>query len=422
MKPGDLDLCDLTNFEKGFPHEYFRVLRAEAPVLWHPAPERGQSANSIAPVTQGFYVVSRYADVVSVSRQPEIFSSQVGATNLYDPAPQLLADQQQILINMDPPRHVKYRRLVSRVFTPRMVALIEPRIRAHAERIVRAVEEKGECEFVTDIACELPLVLICEFLGIPVEDREQIFEWSNCYIGRDDPDYVDNAEKADQASIDFYLYNTQLAEKKRANPDDTLISRLLNEEVDGEKLSFHDFNLFVLLLAIAGNETTRNATSHGMRLLAEYPEQRELLQSDLEAHLPGFVEETLRFSPSVVHFRRTTTRETELHGVSIPAGAKVVIFYPSANRDEDFFDDPDRFDITRNPNPHLAFGIGEHYCLGANLARMQLRSIFRELLNRLPDIAVHGSPRRLRGNFIDGIKEMRVRYTKAAGEGEVPAR
>jgi cytochrome P450 len=189
------------------------------------------------------------------------------------------------------------------------------------------------------------------------------------------------------------------------------VSKLVNGDVDGEQLTEHEFNSFVLLLAVAGNETTRNATSHGMRLLSEHPEQYEILRSDPERYVPTFIEEVLRFSPSVIHFRRTVAQETELRGVRMAPGTKVGLFYGSANRDEDVFSEPNRFDVTRDPNPHLAFGVGEHFCLGASLARMQLRTIFHEVVTRLPDMNVSEPPRRLRGNFIDGIKEMRVRYT-----------
>lgn len=410
MKPGDLDLFDVDNFADGFPHEYFAMLRREQPVSWQPAPT-GAKADGPMPVEDGFFAITKHADVVEVSRRPDVFSSEIGGTNIHDPKKDDLDQLRQIMINMDPPRHAKYRRLVARTFTPRAVAEIEPSIREHSKRVVDAVAADGSCEFVTQLASELPLILICEFLGFPQEDRGKVFDWSNRMIGFDDPEMTDGAEDRTAASMELYLYANEIAAQKRANPDGTLVSKLINGDVEGVALTEHEFNSFVLLLAVAGNETTRNATSHGMRLLDENPEQHEILRSDLERHLPGFVEEILRYSPSVIHFRRTTARETELRGVKMAKGTKVAMFYSSANRDEDVFENPDVFDISRDPNPHLAFGVGEHFCLGASLARMQLRCIFREIVTRLPDIELAAPLRRMRGNFIDGVKEMPVRYT-----------
>lgn len=410
MRPGDLDLFDVDNFADGFPHEYFAVLRREDPVHWQPPPAN-QNPTGVMPIEGGFYAVTRHADVMEVSRRPDVYSSELGGTNLHDPMPEDLENLRQIMINMDPPRHAKYRRLVARTFTPRAVTAIEPAIRTHASRVVDEIAAGGECEFVTQLASELPLILICEFLGFPQSDRGKVFDWSNRMIGFDDPEMTEGAEDRKQASMELYLYANEIAAQKRATPDQTLVSKLINGDVEGVALTEHEFNSFVLLLAVAGNETTRNATSHGMRLLDEFPDQYALLRGDPERHLPGFVEEILRFSPSVIHFRRTTAEETVLRGVSMPAGTKVAMFYSSANRDEEVFEQPNAFDITRDPNPHLAFGVGEHFCLGASLARMQLRCIFRELVTRLPDMSLAAPPRRMRGNFIDGVKEMRVRFT-----------
>jgi len=401
MRPGDLDLCDLDQFDGGFPHAYFAVLRREDPVHWNPEPGG-----------RGFYAVTRHEDLIHVSRHPVLFSSWQGGTNIWDlEDPADLENQRSMMLNMDPPQHVKHRRLVQKGFTPRMVRQLEPRIRDAAREIVDRIASKGECEFVSEIASELPLVLICELLGVPVEDRHKVFEWSNRLIGFDDPEYQTSLADGKQAAAEMWLYAHQLAQRKRESPDDTLVSRLVNGQVDGEALTEQQFNNFFLLLAVAGNETTRNMTNHGMRLLTGHPEQKALLLSDLDRLLPGAIEEFLRYSPPVMHFRRTVTAPTVLRDVSLEPGDKVVLFYPSANRDEAVFESPDRFDITRDPNPHLAFGIGEHFCLGANLARMQLHCIFRELLTRLPDIRVSGPVKGLRGNFIDGIKSMPVSFT-----------
>jgi cholest-4-en-3-one 26-monooxygenase len=400
MKPGDLDLCDLSHFDGGVPHDYLRVLRQQAPVHWNPEPDG-----------PGFWAITRYDDLIHVSRTPKVFSSWLGGTNIPDHPPEELEQMRTMMLNMDPPQHVKYRRLVQRGFTPRMVGRLEPRIREAARQVVDAVAQKGECDFVSELASPLPLILICELMGVPPEDRDRIFDWSNRLIGFDDPEFAGSPDEGKQAAAEMWLYAHGLANQKREDPDDTLISKLVNGEVDGEKLTELEFNNFFLLLAVAGNETTRTVTSHGMRLLHEHPEQRDLLLSDVDRFLPGAIEEIVRFNPPVIYFRRTVTEPTEVRGVSMDRGTKVAMFYPSANRDEDVFLDPDRFDITRDPNPHVSFGIGEHYCLGANFARMQLRCIFREILNRLPDIELCGEVTRLRGNFVDGIKSMPVRFS-----------
>lgn len=414
MQPGDLDLFDVDNFSEGFPHEYFAMLRRDDPVHWQPPPAQTNTDGPM-PVQGGFFAITKHSDVVEVSRRPDVFSSEVGGTNLHDPEKDQLASLRQIMINMDPPKHAKYRRIVARTFTPRAVQEIEPAIRRHSTRVVDEVARDGSCEFVTQLASELPLILICEFLGFPQKDRHKVFDWSNRMIGFDDPDMTEGAEDRTAASLELYMYANEIAAQKRAEPDGTLVSKLINGDVEGVSLTEHEFNSFVLLLAVAGNETTRNATSHGMRLLHDHPEQRETLRSDLETHLPTFVEEILRFSPSVIHFRRTATEDAEIRGVKVPKGSKVAMFYSSANRDGDVFANPDTFDVTRDPNPHLAFGVGEHFCLGASLARMQLRCIFREIVSRLPDIHLSAPLRRMRGNFIDGVKEMPVRFTPEAG-------
>lgn len=407
-RPGELNLFDPDTYRLGAPHAYLRRLRREAPVCWHEKP--GTEVRCISPLETGYWVLSRYQDVIDVSRNPRRFSSQVGTCFLMDPGPDALPGLQAMLVNMDPPSHVRYRRLVQRGFTPRMVADLEPRIRAHARRIVDNVARKGSCEFVTELACELPLVLICELMGIPEEDRKQIFDWSNALIGADDP-YLNGGADTTQVSVQMWMYSNDLAAKKRANPDDTLISKYVNGDVEGAPISDFELNNFFVLLSVAGNETTRNATSQFMRLMSEHPDQFELLRSDLDRLLPGAIEEALRYASPVVSFRRTAMEDTEIRGVRIKKGDKVLLSYPSANRDEEVFDEPDRFDIRRSPNHHLAFGIGEHFCLGANFARMQLRCILREVISRLPDIHVVKPPRLQRSNLIAGITEMRVEFT-----------
>jgi cholest-4-en-3-one 26-monooxygenase len=320
---------------------------------------------------------------------------------------------QSIMLNMDPPQHVKYRRLVQKGFTPRRVKTLESRTRDLFTQIIDRVAGRGECEFVADLAAELPLQVICEMVGVPFEDRHLIYDLSNRLIGFDDPDFQTTEEDGKIAAAEMYAYAQGLFEKREANPGDDVVSRLVDAEVDGARLTPHEFNSFFLLLMVAGNETTRTAASHGMHLLIQHPEQRQRLLDD-PSLIPSAAEEIVRFEPPVMSFRRTATRDTELRDVEIRAGEKVTLWYPSANRDEDLFPDPDTFDITRSPNEHLSFGIGEHFCLGANLARLELRVIFEELLRRLPDIELAGDPRMLRSNFINAIKYMPVKFSPGA--------
>ncbi len=414
MKPGDIDLSHPDTFEHGPPHEYFSLLRRERPVCWNEVREEpGRRLQQ----TRGFYSVTRHEDLVHVSRSPRIFSSALGGAMIMDMEgdEQGLAMVRTMMITMDPPEHVKYRRLVQRGFTPSMVRKLEAHIRAASARVVDAVARKGSAEFVEDLAMSLPMELICELMGIPPGDRRQVFDWSNQMIGFDDPDITSSLGDQDSATLQMWMYSNQLAARKREEPDETLMSQLANGEVDGQKISEMELNNFFVLLAIAGNETTRTATSQGMLALCENPEQYELLRSDVERYLDGAVEEILRYTSPVMHFRRTVTEDTELNGVPLRRDDKVVLWYPSANRDESVFgDDAQRFDITRDPNPHVAFGIGEHFCLGANLARMQLRCIFREMLTRIPDLRMVGAPQRLRSTLIDGIKQMPVEFTPEA--------
>jgi cholest-4-en-3-one 26-monooxygenase len=412
LRPGDLDLSDPDVFVShgGPPHEYLAMLRREAPVSWNPAPT---ARAGMTPVKQGFWVLSKHEDVHAVSRNPKLFSSFEGGPFVWDMDEQAMAGQRLMLLVMDPPQHVKYRRLVQRGFTPRMVEKLEPTIRKHARAAMDRVVRKGECEFVEELACELPLTLICELMGIPAEDRRQIFEWSNALIGGDDPDM--RVENQMAVAAQMWMYSNKLAAEKKAKPDDTLISAYVNGSVEGEAITEAEFNNFFLLLAVAGNETTRNATSQFVRLMLEHPDQWALLKSDVDRYLPGAIEEALRFAPPVLHFRRTAMEDTQIRGQRIRKGEKVYLSYPSVNRDEDVFGPTSmRLDITREKNDHLAFGIGEHFCLGANFARMQLSCILREIATRMPDLALVGQPAFQRSSLIAGIKRMPVRFTPEA--------
>jgi cytochrome P450 len=390
------DVSDPATFAEGFPHEAFRRLRSESPVHWQARDHDG---------ARGFWIVSRYEDVKHVSKNPRIFCSERG-TNIRDP--QNMQGGRMMLM-MDPPDHGRYRRLVSAGFTPRRIEALESHIEGIVDAVIDNVAGKGECDFVTDVAAELPLRVIAEFLGVPEADRHKIFDWSNRLIGFEDPEFMKDAANF-TAAIEMYGYADRLAEERLSRPQDDITTLLLNAEVEGEKLSRPEFSAFFLLLAVAGNETTRNLISHGMRLLIEHPAARERLLAE-RALLPTAIEEMLRFSPPVMYFRRTATQDTEIAGTEVAAGDKVTVWYPSANRDEAVFERPDEFDVARDPNDHLAFGVGEHFCLGSHLARLEIRVMFERLLERLPDIRPNGPVRYLHSHFINGVKSMPVRFT-----------
>jgi cholest-4-en-3-one 26-monooxygenase len=399
----EIDVCDPDAYVEGVPHEQFRVLRREAPVFWHEEPDG-----------RGFWAITKYDDVIQVSRDHRTYSSATGAVFLFDPPSQDLAEMQLMMLNMDPPKHTKLRALVNKGFTPHMVSRLEPHVREICNRIIDDVARKGECDFVTAISAELPLQVIAEMMGIPLEERQMVFDWSNRLIGFDDPEFQTSKDDGKAAAMEMYMYSNQLAAARRKNPRDDLISVLLDAEVEGEKLTELEFDLFFMLLAVAGNETTRNLISGGMLQLMEHPDERDRLLRD-PSLLPVAIEEMLRVVSPVMHFRRTATRDTEIRGQKVREGDKVVMWYISANRDEDVFPNADRFDVSRTPNDHLAFGLGAHFCLGNNLARLEIRIMFEELLRRLPDVEVAGSVRRLRSAFINGVKSMPVRFTPERG-------
>lgn len=402
----DVDLFNPDNFVDGVPHHFFKLLRREAPVYRHPEPNG-----------PGFWALTKYDDIVTVSLDSATFSSYRGGTNIPDLPAENLAFVRLIMLNMDPPQHTKYRRLVSKGFTPKIVQAMEPHVRKIAGEIIDRVADRGECDFVTDIAAELPLTVILELMGVPIEDRRMVFDWSNRMIGIDDPEYRISPEQGLAAAAEMFAYANQLAVDRKRHPRDDVISTLLQAELDGEALTEGEFNAFFVLLSVAGNETTRNLTSGGMLALLEHPDQRDRLLAG-PSLLPAAVEEMLRWVTPVMYFRRTVTRDTELRGQKVREGDKVVMYYGSANRDEDVFPDGDVFDVSRDPNPHVTFGPGgSHFCLGASLARLEIRVMFEELLRRLPDIELAGPVSRLRSNFIAGIKHMPVRFTPQRAVG-----
>jgi cholest-4-en-3-one 26-monooxygenase len=395
-----VDLADPSTFVAGVPHEYLAWLRAHEPVSFHEEVDG-----------PGFWAVTRYQDCVLVNRDHERFSSHRRGTMPFEIPEEAVEQQRLMMLNMDPPLHTRYRRLVNKGFTPRMVSQLHDRIHAATDEILDAVVERGEADFVTDIAAQLPLVVIAELLGVPADERDRMFTWSNRLVGSEDPEYRLTPEAATEAAMDLYAYAGALFAQKRLDPHGDLMSALAQVEVDGERLSDLELELFFLLLTIAGNETTRNLISGAMVAFFDHPDQWQRLLDD-RSLVPGAVEEMLRFVTPVMNFRRQTTTAVELSGRRIGAEEKVVFFHVSANRDEEVFAEPDRFDVTRQPNPHMAFGGGgPHFCLGANLARMEIRVMFEHLLDRLPDIAPAGPPERLRSRFINGVKHLPVRFS-----------
>jgi cholest-4-en-3-one 26-monooxygenase len=396
---GDIDLTDSKAFVSRVPHEWFTFLRKNAPVWWH------EEADG-----PGFWAVTGYEDCNTVNRDYALFSSHAKGTFLWDMDEEQLVQQQLVMLNMDPPIHTRYRRLVNKGFTPRVVNQLHDRIHAAADAIIDDVIEQGHADFVTQISAELPLVVIAELLGVPNEDRHRMFDWSNQMIGNEDPEYQDAEDIAQVASMELYAYASQLFATKRIDPQEDLMSVLTGVEIEGEKLSDFELELFFLLLTVAGNETTRNLISGAMVAFFDNPDQWELLRKD-RSLLPSAIEEMLRYVTPVMNFRRQSTSDTELSGQAIKADEKVVFFHVSANRDETVFGDPQRFDITRHPNPHIAFGGGgPHFCLGANLARMEIRVMFEHLLDRVPDIHLDGQVERLQSSFINGVKHIPVAF------------
>jgi cytochrome P450 len=410
IDPRTVDLFDDMLFERDEAHAVFAALRRDFPVHFN----RGTHA------LKPFWSLTRYEDVLHVSRHPELFSSAAGIT-MYEPrdpeTPRLGTDS---LITTDPPRHVRLRRLVNKGFTPRAVGLLESHVREIAGELLDAAAAKGRCDFVLDVAAPLPLAVICELVGLERHEWPLMFRLTNMTLGSGDPEYqVDlpaemrgtgraarlTGELGTRELTDFMA---GLIRRRRATPgEDDLISVLCRAEVDGDGLTDDEVNEFGRLLVQAGNETTRNAASGGLLALCRHPDEKERLLAG-PALLPSAIEEILRWTSPVTHMARVATGRTEVRGHTILQGDRVVIWYASANRDEAVFPEPERFDITRAPNDHLAFGIGEHFCLGAQLARLELRVLFEELFRRYPGVALAGEPERLRSTFLAGIKHLPV--------------
>lgn len=398
------DLSDPDLHRGGVPADLYRELRAQRS-LRVDAPMRGGEA---------FTAFFRQADIDQISKNPAVFSSAVKSCFINDPPEEQLPMLRTMILNMDPPEHIKYRRIVRNAFTPAKVDSYERRFREVVREAVDAIAAKGRCEFVADIACVLPLIAICEILGVPIEDRNRFLGWTNTMLGADDPELSTSETDGQMAAIELYMYADRIMALHRENPRDDIVGALLRGTVEGEHLSEDEFRSFMMLLIVAGNETTRTVTSQGMRLLMEHPEQYRMLCEN-PALIPDAVEEILRFNPAVINFRRTATQDTQVGGCPLKAGEKVVMFYQAAGRDEALFAEPDRFDITRAQredvrNQHRAFGIGEHFCLGSHLARLELIVVFEELTRRIRNPRLDGEIRWLRSNFIHGIKEMPIAF------------
>lgn len=395
----NIDVYSPDSYLQGIPHEQFSWLRDKAPVYWHSHPNGG-----------GYWVISRHADVMAVSRDFQTFSAERGFVLVDDLPDATLEMARNQLLGMDPPRHAKPRRAVISRFTSSRLKALEPQIRAIARDIMQAAQHRQQLDFVDDLAGDLPTAVICQLMDIPKDMWPQIRRWSDMQTSSSDPDLGGSEEEVLQASIEMGTYGFELAcERKDKNGDD-LISLLINQEVDGELVSEAEFASLFVQIAVAGNETTRGLISSGMYELIQRPQLYKELES--QAHkLPGAVEEMLRWTCPLHYFRRTATCNTEIDGTAIKAGDKVVMLYSSANFDERVFNDPMRFDIARQHNPHMAFGHGIHLCLGANLARMEARIFFEEFFGHFSAIELDAPPSYIRSNSIHAFKTMPVSLT-----------
>jgi methyl-branched lipid omega-hydroxylase len=388
----------------------FATLRREAPISFQSEPELPGF-----PVGKGHWAVTRFDDVWEVSRHPNIFSSRPNIV-IADQPPDV-AEFYGSMIALDDPRHFRLRSIVQKAFTPKVVAAVEISIRERAQRLVTAMVERhadAQCDIVTELAGPLPLQVICDMMGIPEDDHHKVFYWTNVILGLGDPDVAATYEEFERVSQDIGAYGVALAEDRRSNPREDLTTSLVRAELDGERLSSSEIASFFILLATAGNETTRNAISHGVVALTRYPDERTRWWDDFDGVVKSAAEEIVRWASPVIYMRRTVTEETEVAGTKMAAGDKVTMWYCSANRDEAKFPDPWTFDVLRNPNPQVGYGAGgAHFCLGANLARREITMAFSELHRQIPDIEAVEEPAILLSPFIHGIKRLPVAWTPA---------
>jgi len=379
-------------------------LRHERPIAWHQHPDSGK----------GFWSIMRFDDVAAATRDWETFSSAYGIQAMMDPEDMSYMAATRSMISTDPPRHTKLRSVVNRGFTPKMIAKAEGAVRERARRIVDAIAPKGQAEFVTEVADALPVAIICDMMGVPEGDRPKLLDLTNRLLAGGDKEFGGTRESLMQAAAELCDYGLWLGKQRLAHPENDLATVLVHAEVDGEAMPPEDLGPFVLLLIAAGNETTRTAISQGMWAFTQYPDEKRKWQADLDGRSASAVEEIIRWASPVMHMRRTVTRDTTFAGVPMLKDQKIVMWYISANRDEKYFPEPYRFDVTRTPNEQGAFGTGgAHFCLGAHLARREVTAMFVELFRRLPDIRATAEPEKLRSNFIRGIKRLPVAFTPA---------
>ncbi len=409
--PPDTNLLDpdLIPSNSGPPHQLFDAWRESDPIHWNPPSKSYESPMPYASVHKGFYVLTRHSDVRNASLDQQRFSSHDGGPVIWDFEPEQLAQQQANLMGMKPEDHMAMKTLVAPSFGAKELASFYPEVQEVAKEIVDSVANQGTCEFVFDVASKLPVYTFCKLLGVPDEMRETVFMLGNATADTENPN---RQEMGDSPMLELLRIGKELAEEKIKKPDNSAMSRLANGEAGGYKLDEISIGMFFVTLSIAGHETTRNTAAHFIRLMCEHPDQYELLKSDLDKYLPGAIEEVLRYSPPVIKFRRTVTCDTELGGHKFVKGDKIYLSYPAANRDPTVFVDPHRFDITRsNARKHLAFGIGPHFCMGAGLARYQLRALLTQWITRLPDFHTVGEMEMLRSIWFNAIFKMQVAFT-----------
>jgi len=408
--PAGFDFTDPDTNLAGVPHAEFAALRASAPITWVEQTEAARAGMSEASGT-GYWAVTKHADVLAISKNSKVFSSRENGVIIRLPETatrESVEMTQVVIINQDAPDHTQLRSIISRGFTPRAIGALEEGLELVARRIVADAVATGGGNFVDQIASQYPLEVIGDMLGIPAEDRQKIFDWTNQMTGAEDADLAREDNDPEAAAAEVLMYSMGLAADRKANPRDDIVTKLVHADKDGRGLTDDEFGFFVIALAVAGNETTRNATTHGMNAFFDNPDQWELW---VKERPEAMVDEVIRWATPVTSFQRTALEDVEIGGVQVKAGQRVALFYASANHDEDVFTDPEKFDISREHNPHLAFGgHGAHYCIGANLARTEIKFIFDAIADLAPGITRTGEVSRLRSGWLNGIKELPVSY------------